>query len=340
MEYQARPSEEYPLRSLTGVRIVSTGSFVPDNVVTNEELEEKYGYEPGWILQRTGIRERRVVSENMATSDLAIGAASQCLERVGANPRDIDMLIVATFTPDMLLPATANFVQDKLDLRCPAMDLQAACSGFMFALVTGMQYVAAGCSKLCLVVGADCNTRVVNPRDQRTFPLFGDAAGAVLLAPGESDQGFISYTLGTDGSGTELIRRPMGGTRMVVSETGVREDLQYIQMDGRAVFKWAVRVLGDTVMRVVNAANLTLDDIDWFIAHQANLRIINSAVENLGIARHKVLTNLERYGNTSAASIPLALDEVCSQGHIRRGDVLLLSGFGAGLAWGTGLFRW
>jgi len=340
MEYQPRASQDYPLRSLTGVRIVSTGSFVPETVVTNEQLEEKYGYEPGWILQRTGIRERRVVSEDMATSDLAVGAASQCLKRVGAEPGDVDMLIVATFTPDMLLPATANFVQDRLDLKCPAMDLQAACSGFMFALVTGMQYVATGCSKLCLVVGADCNTRVVNPRDQRTFPLFGDASGAVLLAPGETDQGFIAYTLGTDGSGTDLIRRPMGGTRMVVSENGVREDLQYIQMEGRAVFKWAVRVLGDTVKRVVSSAKLSLDDIDWFIAHQANLRIIDSAVENLGISRHKVLTNLERYGNTSAASIPLALDEVCSQGHIRRGDVLLLSGFGAGLAWGTGLFRW
>ncbi len=340
MEHQPRLSNEYPVRSITGVRIISTGSFVPDTVVTNQQLEEKYGYEPGWIEQRTGIRERRVVTPDMATSDLAVGAARRCLEKANVNPHDVDLLVVATFTPDMLLPATANFVQDRLDLKCPAMDLQAACSGFMFALVTGMQYVATGCSKLCLVLGADCNTKVVNPRDKKTYPLFGDASGAVLLAPGEDDQGFAAYTLGTDGSGTGLIRRPMGGTRMVISENGVREDLHYIQMEGRAVFKWAVRVLGDTVQTVVKAANLTLEDIDWFIAHQANLRIIDSAVQSLGISRHKVLTNLERYGNTSAASIPLALDEVCTQGHIRRGDVVLLSGFGAGLAWGTGLFRW
>ncbi len=340
MEQQLRLSTDYPVRSIQGVRIVSTGSFVPDRVVTNEELERNYGYEPGWIEQRTGIRERRVVTEDMATSDLAVGAAKRCLEHAGVNPHDVDMLVVATFTPDMLLPATANFVQDRLDLKCPAMDLQAACSGFMFALVTGMQFVRTGCSKLCLVLGADCNTKVVNPRDQKTYPLFGDASGAVLLAPGEDDQGFIAYTLGTDGAGSNLIRRPMGGTRMVISENGVREDLHYVQMEGRAVFKWAVRVLGDTVQTVVNAAQLTLNDIDWFIAHQANLRIIDSAVESLGISRHKVLTNLERYGNTSAASIPLALDEVCRQGHIRRGDILLLSGFGAGLAWGTGLFRW
>jgi 3-oxoacyl-[acyl-carrier-protein] synthase III len=340
MEHQPRLSSEYPVRSITGVRIISTGSFVPDTVVTNQQLEEKYGYEPGWIEQRTGIRERRVVTPDMATSDLAVGAARRCLEKANVNPHDVDLLVVATFTPDMLLPATANFVQDRLDLKCPAMDLQAACSGFMFALVTGMQYVATGCSKLCLVLGADCNTKVVNPRDKKTYPLFGDASGAVLLAPGEDDQGFAAYTLGTDGSGTGLIRRPMGGTRMVISENGVREDLHYIQMEGRAVFKWAVRVLGDTVQTVVKAANLTLEDIDWFIAHQANLRIIDSAVQSLGISRHKVLTNLERYGNTSAASIPLALDEVCTQGHIRRGDVVLLSGFGAGLAWGTGLFRW
>ncbi len=319
---------------------MATGSHVPDNVVTNEELESRMGFDAGWIIQRTGIEQRRIAPSTLATSDLAIEAGRKCLQRAGIGLADIDLLIVGTFTPDMPLPSTACRVQEALGLHCPAMDIQAACSGFMYSVITGMQFVASGCSRRALIIGADCNSRVVDPTAQRTFPLFGDAAGAVLLAPGSAEQGFISYTLGADGSGAELIHRPMGGTRTPTSCQGLQDKLQYMQMDGRAVFKWAIRLLSDTVREVAEAADKRLDDIDLLIAHQANIRIIDAAVDALGLHRDKVFNNIDRYGNTSAASIPLALDEAVEQGRVQRGDLVMLSGFGAGLTWGTGLLHW
>jgi 3-oxoacyl-[acyl-carrier-protein] synthase-3 len=328
------------LRSLLGVQVLATGSYAPEVVVSNEELETALGYEPGWILKRTGIRQRRHAPPHMATSDMAVEAARRAIMKAEVDPADIDLVIVGTFTPDMPLPSTACQVQHALRLNAPAMDVQAACAGFLYALVTGMQFVASGCSELALVVGADCNSRIMNPRDQRTYPLFGDAAGAVLLARGSPQQGLVSYTLGADGSGAELLSRPMGGSRLPPSLDSMERNLHYMHMDGRAVFKWAIGVLSETISDVLGAAGMTLDDVDLLVAHQANIRIIEAAANHLGIDRRKVFTNLDRYGNTSAASVPLALDEACTEGRIKRGHQLVLSGFGAGLVWGTALLRW
>ncbi|MGH7193177.1 MAG: 3-oxoacyl-ACP synthase III family protein, partial [Candidatus Saccharimonadales bacterium] len=226
-----------PLRRLMGVQVVATGSYVPDAVVTNEDLHARLGFDPNWIKQRTGILERRYAPPEMATSDLAVRAAERCLQRADVSAADVDLVLVGTFTPDMAFPATACLVQDRLGIRAPAVDLQAACAGFMYALVTGAQFVATGCSKLALVIGADCNSRILNPQDQGTYPLFGDGAGAVLLAAGSQDQGLVSYTLGSDGSGGELLSRPMGGSRLPIQCELLEKGLQYLQMDGRAVFK-------------------------------------------------------------------------------------------------------
>jgi 3-oxoacyl-[acyl-carrier-protein] synthase-3 len=327
------------LASLLGVQVLATGSYVPETVVGNESLEASLGYEPGWIFQRTGIRERRHASPHQATSDLAFESARRCIERAGVSASEIDLLVVGTFTPDLLCPSTACQVQGRLGLNAPAMDVQAACAGFMYALVTAMQFVATGASKLALAIGADTNSRILNPRDQRTYPLFGDGAGAVLLSPGSPRQGLVSYTLGSDGSGYDLIHRPGGGSRLPATGPAFEKELHYMQMDGRAVFKWAIRMVNETANEVVRHAGLTLADVDLWAFHQANQRIIDAAAGGLQIDRQKIFVNLERYGNTSAASIPLVLDEAVEQGRIRRGDQVMLSGFGAGLAWGTGLLR-
>ncbi len=333
------PTKRSRLGSLLGVQVVGVGSSVPDLLVRNEDLAS-LGYDAEWIVQRTGILQRRHAPPHMATSDLAVEAARRCIDQAGVCAQDIDMVLLGTFTPDMPMPATASIVQDRLGLCAPAIDLQAACASFIFALITGMQYVATGCSKLALVIGADCNSRAVNPADQRTFPLFGDGAGAVLLARGSPEQGLVAFAVGSDGSGVNLLCRPMGGSRMPFSSNGVSHGQHYMYMDGRPIFKWAIRLLAETVADVLRVAQLTLDDVDLVIFHQANMRIINSAVKDLGIDPKKVFNNLDRFGNTSSASIPLALDEACREGRIRRGDLVLFSGFGGGLAWGTVLMRW
>jgi len=322
-----------------GVKIVGIGSSVPDDPISNEDMAP-LGYDADWIVQRTGILQRRHAPPEIATSDLAVQAARRCIEHSGVDAADIDLVLLGTLTGDMPLPATACLVQDRLGLRAPAMDLHAACASFIYALITGGQFLASGNSRLALIIGADCNSRVVDPADRKTFPLFGDAAGAVLLAAGDDSQGLLAYALGADGSGADLLCRPMGGSRTPYSEQGCKNGLHFLQMEGRLIFKWAIRMLADTVGEVLELAQVGLDQIDLVIFHQANMRIINSAVKDLGIDAKKVFNNLDRYGNTSAASIPLALDEAFSQGRIQRGDLILFSGFGAGLAWGTVLIRW
>jgi len=324
---------------LLGVQVVGVGSNVPDNLVRNEDLAT-LGYDADWILQRTGILERRHAPPEIATSDMAVEAARRCIEHAGVDPQEIDLLLVGTYTPDLTLPSTACLVQDRLGLCAPAMDLQAACASFIYAMITGMQFVATGSSKLALVIGADCNSRVVNPADKRTFPLFGDAAGAVLLAPGSDRQGLVSYAVGSDGSGAKMLWREMGGSRTPFSPAAAADSRHFLKMEGKPVFKWAIRVLAETISDVLQAAQKTLDDVDLVIVHQANMRIIKSVVKDLGIDPEKVFNNLDRYGNTSSASIPLALDEAYRQGRISPGNLILFSGFGAGLAWGTVLMRW
>lgn len=328
-----------PTRTLMGVRIAGTGSYVPENVVTNDDLRALHGFDPEWIINRTGIHERRFAPPHQATSDLCAHAAQRCLRAADCDPAEVDLLIVATMTPDMCFPSTACLVQDRLKLNCPAFDLQAACAGFVYALITAAQFVVAGSSRRALVVGGDCNSRVINPGDQKSYPLFGDGAGAVLLAPADKEHGMVAYQLGADGSGGDLLNRPACGSRMPPSAEAIEQGLHFLTMDGKAVFKWAVRTLTDSTLAVLARAERTVADVRWFIPHQANVRIIHAASDVLGFGRDAVFKNLDRYGNTSGGSIPIALDELWCQGGARRGDLLLFSGFGAGLTWGTVLWR-
>jgi 3-oxoacyl-[acyl-carrier-protein] synthase-3 len=327
-------------RSLTGVQIIGTGSYVPEAVVSNEHLRQRLGYDSDWIVKRTGILERRHALPHQATSDLCVEAANRCIDSAGVRANDIDMLVLATFTSDMPFPSAASAVQDRLRLNCPALEIEAACAGFMYALITGASYVLSGASDLALVIGGDCNSRIVNPVDMKTYPLFGDGAGAVLLTRGRPDQGLVSYSLGSDGGGADLLTLPMGGSRMPPTPELIAKGMHYMHMDGRAVFRWAVAILCDTIQDVLAASGLKSSDINLYIPHQANIRIINAAIDVLHIPRSKVYNNLDRYGNTSAGSIPLAIDEAFAEGRIKPGSLVVLSGFGAGLAWGTAIFRW
>jgi 3-oxoacyl-[acyl-carrier-protein] synthase-3 len=323
-----------------GVQILATGSYVPDRVVSNEEVARSVGCEPDWILQRSGIVERRHAPPDMASSGMATLAARRCLAAAQCPPDEVDLLLVATSTPDVLCPATANIVQRELGLRCGAVDLMAACSGFVYALVTAMQYVANGCARRALVVGVDTMSRVLNPKDQYTYPLFGDGAGAVLVGAGSPEQGLASYTLGSDGSGEEMLTLRMSGSRMPACHEGVEQGLQYLEMDGRAVFRWAVELLHEQVPAVLARASLALPELDLIVLHQANLRILQAVAQKLDMPMEKFFVNLGRYGNTTAGTVPIALDEAYQQGRIRRGSKLLLAGFGAGLAWGVAVVRW
>jgi 3-oxoacyl-[acyl-carrier-protein] synthase-3 len=327
-------------RSLTGVRVVGSGSYVPDSVVNNDHLQARFGFDSDWIVKRTGILERRHALPHQATSDLCYEAARRCLDQAEVKAKDIDLMILATFTPDMSFPSTACLVQDRMKLNCAAVDLQAACAGFMYAMITGAAYVASGASDLALIIGGDCNSRILNPTDLKTYPLFGDGAGAVLLTRGRSDQGLLAYSLGADGSGGDMLSRPACGSRLPPTPDHIAKGLHYMHMDGRAVFRWAVAILCDTIQDVLKAADLRPEDINLYIPHQANIRIINAAIDVLHIPRHHVFNNLDRYGNTSAGSVPLALDEALQENRIKPNDLIVLSGFGAGLAWGTAVMRW
>src|SRR5262245_46672076 len=327
-------------RSLKGVKIIGTGSYIPDAVVSNDHLHARFGFDSDWIVKRTGILERRHALPHQATSDLCGEAARRCMDQAGVKAKDIDLLLLATFTPDMAFPATACLVQEQLGLTCPAVDMQAACAGFMYALITGAAYVVSGASSMALIIGGDCNSRILNPHDIKTYPLFGDGAGAALLTRGRPDQGILSYSLGADGSGGDLLSRPACGSRLPPTPELLGKGLHYMHMDGRAVFRWAVAILCDTIQDVLTASNLDPGQVDLYIPHQANIRIINAAIDVLHIPRSRVYNNLDRYGNTSAGSIPLALDEAITDGRLKPGNLVVLSGFGAGLAWGTTVMRW
>ena len=327
------------LGRLTGIELMATGSYVPETVVANEDLVE-LGFDSEWIVQRTGIRQRRQASPEQATSDLALRAAEQCMQRAGVGPAEVDLIVVATITPDQASPSTACHLQRALGCVAPAMDLNAACAGFMYALVTAGQFVANGAAKCALVVGAEVMSRTINPADQKTYPLFGDGAGAVLLrATEDHSKGLLSYTLGAEGCGGQMLSIPSGGSRMPLTAQAIESGDHYLRMEGRSVFKWAVRVVSDSLHDCLTHAGLDIDQIDLMILHQANMRIIDSAVSDFAFDRDKVFVNLERYGNTSAASIPLALDEALTSGALKPGELAMLCGFGSGLAWGTAIWQ-
>lgn len=325
---------------MLGVKIYGCGAYAPSNVVTNEVLRDRYGFDPEWIVQRTGITERRWVNPGEATSDLSVEAARRAIEAANISPDEIDLVIVGTLSPDHSFPSTACLVQDRLGLEAAAFDLQAGCSGFMYTLTTAAQFVANGTARYALAIGADVCSKFLNMADQKSAPLFGDGAGAVVIGPGDPHQGLICYQLGADGAGGNFICRPACGSRNAVTSEDLAKGNQYLQMDGRNVFKWAVRTVTDSVELMLNKTGMSVHDVSVFLFHQANMRIIDAVADQLGIPGEKMINNLSRYGNTSAASIPLVLDEAMQGGRIRTGDTVLMCGFGTGLTWGTGLFRW
>ncbi len=324
-----------------GVRVAGTGSFVPSQVVTNEDLAA-LGCDSDWIVRRTGILQRRKAADDEATSDLAYHAALAAMEAAAVLPSEIDLLIVATITPDFPTPSTACELQRRLQIVAPAMDLNAACAGFMYAAVAAGQFIAAGNARCALVVGADVMSRTIDPDDKKTYPLFGDAAGAAILMAdtAKTAGGMLAYQLGSEGCGGEMLCIPAGGSRQPLTPAAYASGDQYLRMDGRGVFKWAVRVFEESTRDVLEYAGLKTEQLDLIVLHQANQRIIDSAVADLHVERDRVFVNLDRYGNTSAASIPLALDEAVRGGRVQRGNHVLLCGFGAGLAWGTAIWRW
>lgn len=325
---------------IPSVRIAATGSFVPDNVVSNEDLA-RLGCDSDWIVRRTGILQRCHASDDQATSDLCYEAAIRCIEDAGVTVDQIDLIIVATITPDHPTPSTACHLQRRLGALAPAMDVNAACAGFMYAMITAGQFIAAGNNQCVLVIGADLMSRTVDPDDKKTYPLFGDAAGAVLMTPDpDGDAEVLSYQIGSEGCGGELLCIPAGGTRLPSTPETIADGKQYMTMDGRNVFKWAVRVFDESAKDVLQAADVAADELALVVLHQANQRIIDSAVSDLHVPAERVFVNLDRYGNTSGASIPLAIDEAVRQGKVERGDLVLLCGFGAGLSWGTAVMRW
>ncbi len=333
-------------KSLMGVRVAGTGKYLPEVVVTNADLFDRLnfaarGYNAEWIEQRTGIQERRHCRPEQATSDLCVEAAHDCFAKTGYGPKDIDLIVLGTFSPDMTFPSTAAMVQDRLKISAPAIEVEAACAGFVYAFVTAAAYVASGASDRALVIGGDANSRIVNPADPKIFPLFGDGAGAVILEKGEPHQGIVAYSMGADGGGGGMLCRPAGGSAMELTPEALAAGKHYMHMDGQGVYRWAVEILRDTVHDVLAAAKKTTDDLALIVPHQANIRIIEQSLNKfLKIPHEKVFNNMDRYGNTSAGSIPIALDEALAAGKLRRGELLLVSGFGAGLAWGTALVRW
>lgn len=320
--------------------ILGVGSYVPDNIVTNDDLAASIDTSDEWISARTGIRARRVASADMATSDLAIIASKRAIASAGLASSDIDLIIVATCTPDHpgSFPSTAAVVQAALGaVKAGAFDLGAVCAGFCYALHVGTQMVRSGAARYVLVVGAETLSRIVNWSDRNTAVLFGDGAGAAIVGP-VTDGGYLGGLLGADGTGGKLLCVPAGGSREKVSDGDL--DRRFINQNGREVYRFAVAMLGEAAVKAVESVGLTSRDVDCFIPHQANIRIIEKAAERMSLPMDKVFVNLDKYGNTSSASIPLALDEAVSMGKIKKGDLVVLVGFGAGLTWGANVLRW
>ncbi|MFC4076430.1 beta-ketoacyl-ACP synthase III [Salinithrix halophila] len=323
------------------VGIIGTGAYLPEKVLTNADLEKIVDTNDEWIVTRTGIRERRIASEEQASSDLAVESARRALEAANLSADQLDLIIVATVTPDMSFPATACLVQDALGAKKAAtFDLSAACTGFIYGVSVASQFIQNGIYRHALVVGVDCLSRITDFTDRNTCVLFGDGAGAAVLGPVDEGEGFLSFELGGDGSGGHLLKQPAGGSRLPATKETVEQKLHTMTMNGREVFKFAVRVLGVSAEEALRKAGLSKEDIDYLIPHQANVRIIEAAVERLGISQDKVVVNLDRYGNMSSASVPVALDEAVREGRIHKGDTLVLVGFGGGMTWGATVLKW
>jgi 3-oxoacyl-[acyl-carrier-protein] synthase III len=322
-------------------RITGTGFAVPERILTNADLEKMVDTSDEWITARTGIKSRYIASGNEYTSTFATRAAERAMAMSGIEPEEIDMLIVATVTPDFPFPSTACLVQNNLKaVRATAFDISAACSGFLYALSLAEKYIMTGAAQKALVIGAEVLSRIVDWTDRNTCCLFGDGAGAVVVEASAGERGILSTHIHSDGRHWELLYQPGAGNRNPVSQKILDEKMAYINMQGNDVFKLAVRAMEDVALEALAANNLTTSDIDLFIPHQANRRIIDAIGKRLGLNGEQLFINLERYGNTSSASIPIALDEVHRSGRIKEGDIILLDAFGGGLTWGATLMRW
>lgn len=324
-----------------GVRIRGVGMYVPTRVLTNFDLEKMVETSDEWIRTRTGIVERRIVDEGVASSDLAFEASKVAIERAGISPEDIDLIICATITPDMVFPATAYLISEKLGVKKPGFDINAACSGFVYASVLAAALLKSGMYKNILVVGTEVLSKIVDWTDRNTCVLFGDGAGAVVYTYDDSESDVISVELGGDGGCADLLYVPAGGSRLPATEDTVKNRLHFIKMNGRETFKMAVRMMTESVEKVIQKAGIKKEDVKLVIPHQANIRIIDAIAEYLGVKREeKIFVNLDKYGNTSAASIPIALAEAVEQGRVQRGDILVLVAFGGGFSWGAMALRY
>lgn len=337
-------------------RVAGTSFYLPDNLVTNQDLERQ-GFDNQWIVQRTGIRSRHLALAHQSTSDLATGAAIACLANAGVAAEELDLILVATCTPDHIAPSVSCLVQQNLGCDgAAAFDLNAACSGFMYGYITACQFVASGSYKNVLVIGADVLSRCVDPADRKTYPLFGDGAAAVLLQPsghsvvgvnGRSSQvaldgnsGVLGFQLGAEGSLGQSLLFPAGGSREPITQQSLSQGDHFLKMDGRTVFKWAVQLIPQVINRLLHRCEFPIEDVSMFVLHQANTRILDAAMDGLQVSPDRIWSNVQKYGNTCAASVPLVLAEAQQAGRIQPGDHIVMCGFGAGLTWGTALVRW
>ncbi len=327
---------------LVRARISSIATYVPPRVLTNADLEKMVDTSDEWIMQRVGIRERHVVDAGVATSDLAKEASLSAIRKAGLTPADIDFILVATTTPDTFFPSTACVLQAKIGAtNAWGYDLLAACSGFTYALTTASQIVSAGGSRHALVVGADVMSSIIDYTDRTTCVLFGDGAGAVVVEPSDDDGiGILDFENYVDGNGGPALCMPAGGSRMPATRETVEQGLHYVKQDGQAVFKFAVRNMEEVCRRILERNRLTAEEIDLFVPHQASSRIILAAAQKLGLPREKIVINIDRFGNTTAGTIPLALNDAVEEGRLKRGDLVLLASVGAGFTVGGVLLRW
>lgn len=321
--------------------IVGWGKYIPETVVTNDDLAKLIDTSDEWIRSRTGISERRFVAKDESTASMAIIAAQRALDQARIAPSAVDLIIVATFSPEHLFPSTACLVQDAIGAtHAGAFDLSAACAGFVYALSMGSAAIRAGQARVVLVIGSETVSRLLDVEDRTTYPLFGDGAGAVVLQAHDTPGGVLSTVLGSDGSGAEHLQIPAGGSKMPASQETIDQHLHSIKMNGREVYRFATRVMGSAAKQACEKAGVPIDEIDLLIPHQANIRIIESASKSLKIGEDKIFTNLDKYGNTSAASIPIALCEAIEAGRVHSKDKLVMVGFGGGLTWGATVVEW
>jgi 3-oxoacyl-[acyl-carrier-protein] synthase-3 len=323
------------------IKITSLGVYIPPRILTNADLEKMVETSDEWIVTRTGIRKRHLADDSQATSDLCIEAARSALEQAALTVEDIDLILVATSSPDTLFPSTACWVQKGLGaVEIPAFDLSAGCTGFLYGLIVAESLILNRACRRILLIGGELLSKITNWEDRSTCVLFGDAAGAAILEESQDDSGILSSYWRADGSLAELLYLPGGGTRLPASEETVKKRLHFISMKGNEVFKHAVRRMGEAALEALKIAGLKLEDINHFIPHQANIRIIEATGERLKMPPEKVYTNIDRYGNVSVASIPICLEELRAQGKLKKGDIILMDAFGAGFTWAAIVYRW